>query len=740
MLPFLVYNSMYTRLLTSSKSYQVELYDTIKTGCHVICLGPEQTRTYLFLFIIKSRAHQLHHCFKDGPEQIVTLVFEPDYKLAENRYKLLSNHTELSIVNLFSSGAQILPHHQVVICPLDAFDSGQLKIKINSIIFDYADTILRNNGFEKIRNIVHVSNTSSILALMCSLIDEGKDVLPNRTITLIEKLEALFKAKCETLSDLRSLSRQTISSNFETIECNQTELVACDQLLMVDSLFYDFCKFITDPRLDFPNSSSSKNNLQSSSGCNSQTSHKHPTLSNQKQLLLVQSCISDIIYAKYYLNLWCAKKTIHLYLTEFSRILSLNNRNEIISAAVSVLNCVHGRFEDLIEYFPTLKLDGNFEQGQVPQLFGISPQLKALLDLLLNHDRSKSCVIHVKRPVIAKVIALWLDKLSTKVEKYEFIKANSIVGTARKFRNRSTVDNFDSHHETAIREFRLGNCNVLVTAATKQKSIDVPRCNLVISFDLPSSFADFIHAKATCRTDASKYVIIVDSVFGNKAKEKLLNFFNMEKLLSNISLNRVIKEADAEEAKFIESLEEQYPPYLATSKTPATIWRSIGIVNKYCTKLPSDSFTKLSPEWTFKKCEFSDEYYCEVRLPINSPVRQRIVGPPARIKSVAQRLAAYTVCKVLHETKELDDNMLPVTKESMKPLSSFLSRVTPQKGMNCRSGGFNSSRKAQTIGSTRHRQYYDKRIAKVFSGPLPQPGIRIYLYKFNMVLICPIPD
>lgn len=54
---------------------------------------------------------------------------------------------------------------------------------------------------------------------------------------------------------------------------------------------------------------------------------------------------------------------------------------------------------------------------------------------------------------------------------------------------------------------------------------------------------------------------------------------------------------------------------------------AVSLVNKYCAKLPSDTFTKLTPLWRIAKTKRNslDLYTCTIRLPINSPLKQDIV-------------------------------------------------------------------------------------------------------------------
>lgn len=47
---------------------------------------------------------------------------------------------------------------------------------------------------------------------------------------------------------------------------------------------------------------------------------------------------------------------------------------------------------------------------------------------------------------------------------------------------------------------------------------------------------------------------------------------------------------------------------------------------RYCAKLPSDTFTKLSPIWNILSVIYENQamFVCSIRLPINSPIKHDI--------------------------------------------------------------------------------------------------------------------
>lgn len=732
------------------KLFQSDLYDSIKEdGNHVISLSQPQTISFLLFAILRHHGYELH----DKYGSRVTLIVVPDREKAHDRERLIRDHTDFKVVNLFnqktSNEDQIinqkdsistLPEStQVIIGQLEELVAIRKSYdkKVNLVILDQAHQLMYHN-ISLVQDLAlyqkEIGNLNSkLLVFMCSFIHNNHDLSAIDTMKLISRFESLFSAKCETFGDLRCISRQAPSTPVEVLEFNPTEAASCDWFFLVDSMLKEFCQFVLDQSLDNNEPLIKPEPDLEESG----ETIRAPLLSLVEQLIMVRSCLADVLYSLHFLGFWCTKTTIKLYLSEFSRLLRTEQPvGDLIGAVMTMLNAVYGRLDELMVIYT------DRFAGDTP-LETSSPQLKALLEAIVEFKPTTKtswpiCIVHVRRRVIAKVIAYWLDYVSSKNPEYEFIKPNYIVGSSRKHRNRMAVDNFDLHHEAAVREVRFGFCNVLLSAVVNyERSTDMPRCNLVVSIDPPAQFSEYIQAKGNCRYDCSKYIIMVNKYVESDCMERLLSYVNMERLLNEVD-NKSTNESI--ENSITESLEQLYKPYpCANTKNPLTIWKSISIINRYCSKLPSDSFTKLSPEWYDRETRGKNGqtyYFCKLRLPVNSPERQIIIGPVAPTKSIAMRLAAYSACKILHKHGELDDSMNPITKESMRASSNsqkegFVQR-SKLKGR--------ASTKGHTMGSTKRRQYYKKSIAQVFSGSPVGEHVECNLYKFNMILTCPLPE
>lgn len=225
----------------------------------------------------------------------------------------------------------------------------------------------------------------------------------------------------------------------------------------------------------------------------------------------------------------------------------------------------------------------------------------------------------------------------------------------------------------------------------------------------------------------------------NEMVDRLAQYREIEKMLLQKCANTEPGEEEHQEAdKFTNCIEAYKPlPELLTGAA-VDLSTAIALINKYCAKLPSDTFTKLTPLARCaktKRCG-KDIYQYTLRLPINSPLKYDIVGLPMPSKILARRMVALQACRELHLCGELDNTLQPIGKEGFKAFESDweefeLEKVDEQ---------IVTENAEPRPGTTKRRQYYYKRIASEFSNCRPTAGAESYLYYINLTLQCPIPE
>lgn len=253
---------------------------------------------------------------------------------------------------------------------------------------------------------------------------------------------------------------------------------------------------------------------------------------------------------------------------------------------------------------------------------------------------------------------------------------------------------FENEHrkqEEVLKRFRMHSCNLLIGTSVLEEGIELPKCNLVVRWNLPTTYRSYVQCKGRARAQNAHHIIMVSTKlrFNPRPDFQFLSDDNHKRIctsteknfqcyetkdiseylekdienvnVSNSTLDSPIDKMDVDTVRIVEQLAEymeierilldkcsnQEPtlqefteadfytnlikPYKPIKSddlnTPCVnLANAIVLVNKYCAKLPSDTFTKLTPLWRCIKTKRGDKTYYQytVRLPINSPVKQDI--------------------------------------------------------------------------------------------------------------------
>ncbi|GBP52114.1 Endoribonuclease Dcr-1 [Eumeta japonica] len=110
--------------------------------------------------------------------------------------------------------------------------------------------------------------------------------------------------------------------------------------------------------------------------------------------------------------------------------------------------------------------------------------------------------------------------------------------------------------------------------------------------------------------------------------------------------------------------DEDIQPYINPySGTKLSASAAISLLNRYCSILPHDQFTRIIPKWIAeeKKTRKGEVMLLvTITLPIVCPVKEDIKGEPRKLLKAAKRTAALKACIELHKAGELDrESLLP---------------------------------------------------------------------------------
>jgi endoribonuclease Dicer len=79
----------------------------------------------------------------------------------------------------------------------------------------------------------------------------------------------------------------------------------------------------------------------------------------------------------------------------------------------------------------------------------------------------------------------------------------------------------------------------MVASDVLEEGIDIPKCNLVVKFDIPKNYRSYIQSKGRARHHSSKYYIMVPFVKGGTFRTAYQSYQRTEGALRNVSVNLI---------------------------------------------------------------------------------------------------------------------------------------------------------------------------------------------------------
>ncbi len=311
------------------------------------------------------------------------------------------------------------------------------------------------------------------------------------------------------------------------------------------------------------------------------------------------------------------------------------------------------------------------------------------------------CLVFVNSDVKAKVLFHFFKDLSRTNEAFSGVRpqyydgkrvaesdaADAAVGDNSKKRKK----------DDALRKFRTRDSNLLVTSSCLETGVEGVRCSLSVDLDPPADFYEYAYHKVKGRISsggrASKHLIFCPEGEARPLIEQLAFYRVVERRLSKASTGCNDEGLASNDSS---SRSKEVP---RSKRNVASLATAVSLVNRYCSKLPSDTFTRLTAisacrEITVSSSDADSKLYVSaIQLPVNSPLRRTVFGRPMPTPGLANQSAALEVCKELHGIGELDDNMYPTGKV-----------VVATGG----GGAVQQSDGNHQLGSTKRRQYYYK--------------------------------
>uniref|UniRef100_A0A4W3IRE5 ribonuclease III n=1 Tax=Callorhinchus milii TaxID=7868 RepID=A0A4W3IRE5_CALMI len=738
------------------RKYQVELLEAALEHNTIVCLNTGSGKTFIAVLLTKELSHQIRGQFnKNGSRTVFLVNSTPSVAPLAAAVK---THSDLKVGEYSSIedvqswtreewhkcfiGQQVL----VMTCHvfLHILRKGFLFLsKINLLVFDECHLAIKDHPYQEIMKMCEENpSCPRILGLTASILNGKCD--PSELEEKILKLEKILRSSAETATDLVVLDKYSSQPHEVVLDCGPY----VDKSGLYEKLLMEL-----DEALNFIND---VNNIPA------HCDDRGPTLI-PKQVLVDCRAVLTV------LGPWCADKVAGMMVRELQKYIKHEQEElnrKFLLFTDTLLRKIHALCE---EHFSPAMLDLKYVTPKVNKLLEILHEYKPFerqqfesVEWYNNRNQDNYVswsdsedededeeieekektdtnfpspftnilcgIIFVERRYTAVVLNRLIKEAGKQDPELSYISSNFITGHGigkNQPRNKQMEVEFRKQEEV-LRKFRAHETNLLIATSVVEEGVDIPKCNLVVRFDLPTEYRSYVQSKGRARAPISNYIMLSDSDKIEDFKEDLKTYKAIEKILRN-KCSKSVDSADVE-VEPVAADDDVLPPYVLRPEDGSprvTINTAIGHVNRYCARLPSDPFTHLAPKCKTQELS-SGTFQSTLYLPINSPLR--IPGPPMPCTRLAEKAAALLCCERLHKIGELDDHLMPVGKETVKYEEELDLHDEEETSIPGRPG------------STKRRQCYPKAIPECLRNSYPKPNQPCYLYVIGMVLTTPLPD
>uniref|UniRef100_A0A1A8ELV4 ribonuclease III n=2 Tax=Nothobranchius korthausae TaxID=1143690 RepID=A0A1A8ELV4_9TELE len=746
-----IHDNIYT-----PRKYQVELLEAALDRNTIVCLNTDSGKTFIAVLLTKELSHQIRGSYQGNARRTVFLVDSASYVLQQAA--AVRTHSDLQVGEYTDweeasawtgqRWSREISDNQVLVMTCHVFlhvlRNEILPLsKINLLVFDDCHLAITEHPYGDIMKLFKDTGGPRILGLTASILNGKCD--PSELEQKIQNLERILKSKAETATDLVVLDRYASQPREVVLDCgpylDQSGLSSRLRAELDEALL-----FLGD--------------------CNVAGSRddRDPTFIS-KQIL------SDCLAVLQVLGPWCADKAAGIMVRELQKYIKHEQEElnrKFLLFTDTILRKVHALCE---ERFSPASLDLKFVTPKVLRLLEILHEYKPLerqqfesVEWYNNRNQDNYVswsdsedddedeeveakerpetnfpspftnilcgIIFVERRYTAVVLNRLIKEAGKQDPELAYINSNFITGHSigkNQPRNKQMEVEFRKQEEV-LRKFRAHETNLLIATSIVEEGVDIPKCNLVVRFDLPADYRSYVQSKGRARAPVSNYIMLADSERTKSFEEDLTTYKAIEKILRN----KCFKSVEVGELEADQALDDDdvLPPYVLQSEDggpQVTINTAIGHINRYCARLPSDPFTHLAPKC--KTTETKDRsFQSTLYLPINSPLRVPVKGPIMVCSRLAEKAVALLCCEKLHKIGELDDHLMPVGKETVKYEEELDLHDEEETSVPGRPG------------STKRRQCYPKAIPECLRDSYTILEQTYFLYVVGMVLTTPLPD
>ncbi|KAF5684693.1 Dicer 2 [Fusarium circinatum] len=289
----------------------------------------------------------------------------------------------------------------------------------------------------------------------------------------------------------------------------------------------------------------------------------------------------------------------------------------------------------------------------------VSHKTSRLIHELLEAKNDAVGIIFVKERTAVHTLCKLLNNYPPIKDRY---KVGAIVGSSSYGLQKQKVYEYPIGAENVLEEFRSGAIDLLVATSVLEEGIDVPACNLVVSFDEIATLKSFIQRRGRARKQESKMIALMSSGADTRAWEDLEIGMKERYEDDQRELDRLDKQAWAED---IDST-----CYIVKSTgARLDLHNARQHLDRFCRVVFRSDYVNQLPEYVFHKEETpygGPILGATATLPGGLPLNLRTFKSACGWKSErnAIRDAAFQAYVALYEAGLVTDNLAPLNAKS----------------------------------------------------------------------------
>ncbi|KAI1794925.1 P-loop containing nucleoside triphosphate hydrolase protein [Ganoderma leucocontextum] len=318
-------------------------------------------------------------------------------------------------------------------------------------------------------------------------------------------------------------------------------------------------------------------------------------------------------------------------------------------------------------------------------LANITPKVRALVDNLIveetifrSMDEDYSGLIFVTRRDTVLVLAELLRRIP---ETWQLFRVGCLLGSSSSFKRHSFLDitrsMLDDSQSDILRDFKIGDKNLIVSTSVAEEGIDIQACGSVVRFDVPPNVVSWAQSRGRARRKRSSFILMFDEAAPREVVQKWEE--TERQMMAAYNDPRRDVAAYVEEDDFIDM--DGYVEFeVASTGALLTLYSAIPHLNHFCAVIPTGGHDSLVPIYQLDPPDYAEGWHtlpeyvrfnerypgpwgATVTLPRALPphLRKFTTDRIHRTKRRAQQHVAYHAYVALYQAGLLNNHLLPHT-------------------------------------------------------------------------------